>query len=1324
MKFLAAWLLLALLPVLGHADVPNQPPTSERGRALVDIYPASVHDGGPGHFRVQILPDDRLAIANGEGLLLFDGARWRMTPHPERRQPLYELAYTPDGRFYAGFPNDIGFFEPDGRGDYRWVGLSQHLPLEARSFGVVIAVLHDARHNNIVFISTSVAFVLPRDRPEQVSILRPKGAFSSARQVAAEIWLHDSQSGLARIAGLDSPVLEPIAGTSELRATPAGIGLTAGGYLLMLSNGQLHRLRGGALTPVAESQWVTWQTLSPSYFARLRDGNYAIGFRRAPPWIIDADGNVVERYDELADLPGVAPQGFAEDRMGGLWVSQANSVWRIDRGSAVTMFGPAEGVPRTERLKRWRGQLYLTSSDSLSRLVPAAVGQAARFEVVPAESLSKAWAVEEMADRLVVVGNGIFQMKDHSAPLNRVLEFDQLMSFDASRYRRDLAYAGTDQGVFEVDFSDTPPTTHLIPGSPTTINSTFEVDIDTLWLASRADQLWQTSRRAGEWQTPIRRDVDMGLPPGPRTPHVGTAGRIWMATNQGVFVRDPAKDRFIRPSGLPSELTEHAVSSLSEDDDGNLWAQTSAGVGIAWKAGDAWRWDESVLRPLDHSALMLNVKREGDIAWVLRTDGLARIDLSRRAASGHPVLPRVVQIEELRTRSLLSVQPNLPLGVDQRDLRLRFALPALERPDLNQLRTRLSGYEHAWSEWSSRTEREYTNLPDGDFRLELEGRDAFGRVSAAEPLRFTIPAPWWRTSWARIAFVASGLLGLWLVARFGARRRVMLLRGRQRELEAVVVQRTQQLQQSNEQLAEQAERLTEVDRLKTRFFINVGHEFRTPLTLVLGPLDDLLRDARERFSTRAREQLEMANRNARRVLDLIVELLDVNRYEHGQMRLTCVPTDLRLLAQRVLFDHTPLLDRHGHRSVLDVCGEGPWQAAVDPGQIERCLANLIGNAAKYMARGGRIELRLRRSGSDIELAVVDEGRGISAAALPHVYDRFFQAEGSDRASGYGIGLSLVREIVEAHRGRVGVESVLGSGSTFRIVLGALDAGVEFPPSAEAAMPVVNSTVEFDPFDAEFAPRRVRPLVLVVDDHDDLRARVRGLLVDRFEVIEAADGPGAWNSARDQLPDLIVCDVMMPGFDGTELTRRLRADPETSAIAVLLLTAKVGSEHAVAGLNAGADDYLAKPFDASELLARIDALLARAQRLRLRLVRERQAPPAVVVAESADQRWRRRFDELIAQRLDDPALSVEQLAQDMHADRSQLFRKCKELLGLSPSEHLRETRLKRAHDLLQEHVGSISEVAYAVGFDSLSSFTRAFKARYALPPSQVAARKVN
>ena len=365
----------------------------------------------------------------------------------------------------------------------------------------------------------------------------------------------------------------------------------------------------------------------------------------------------------------------------------------------------------------------------------------------------------------------------------------------------------------------------------------------------------------------------------------------------------------------------------------------------------------------------------------------------------------------------------------------------------------------------------------------------------------------------------------------------------------------------------------------------------------------------------------------------------------------------------------------------------------------------------------------------------------------------------------------MHQIIEAHQGRIGVESILGLGSRFQIELAGLTAerGLRVLPESSAEANRVRASAELIrelEADAEEPTPCVR--VLVVDDHDDMRARVRALLEQapyasdactseakrkstgaRFEVVEANDGPSAWLASCESLPDLIVCDVMMPGFDGVELCRRLRANPDTATIPLLLLTAKVGSEHSVAGLYAGADDYLAKPFDASELLARVDALLARGHRLRLRMEREAQsvspglpthrpeqlklgndelgnanahenAPNGhMPTAEShADLRWRERLEAQISAHLSDSEWGIEALSTCMHVDRTHLFRKCKELLGISPSDYLRDARLGRACELLNIGAGNISEIAYAVGFVSLSSFTRAFKARYSIAPSQM------
>ncbi len=1297
----------------------------ERGRPLVEVFNAQEIGGGHINESLIELPDGRIAAANIGGVLLYDGARWRMFDHPDMLGGMRQLALAPDGRLYTGYNGDIGFFADDGSGGLAWHSLRQRVPEADRNFGASIRVHYDATRRGIWFVCSNRLFFLPLGGGE-IEVHATQGSNAFGGLVGDDYWVQETGGGLLRVAGLAPLRLEPVANRATLVEGQYIRAIVPDGdeWKVAMANGRLYRYRAGEFLPWAEALWPMLARSHVFCLLRFDDGRFALGAGEHGPLILDAEGRILDRFDRDDGVPANPTLGMARDRLGGLWLAQERTLTRIDLERGVSVYDQDRGLPAAGAAARWRGELYAASGRGVYRLVAGEGAGGGRFErVLPHMRNVRSIAVLD-EDALLLPGSGVHVVTQDAAGELRdhvVLQAPSVVNLISSRFVPGRVWVLLMNSVARIDRNragELEVTT--LTGLDWPVHTLVEQDAEQLWLADRAGGLWRVS--VSEAHPPQHLGADDGVPSGTIRLYPRRDNSAWFATNLGLRVFNRATSRLEPPIGVPAEVLDRRIFSLLEDHEGNLWVRGDNLTDVALKQGSAYTWDRNSLLAVSDGPTVFGFLREESVVWVMRADGLVRIDLAQRRDLPPTVLPLLVGVEDLGAKQSLRFDalPSLPASV--RSLRVNLALPSTFRAGENRYRSRLSGIDQDWTRWSGESRRDFTNLPDGALRFELEARDAFGRVSVIPVLELGIAAPWWRTTWAYGLYMLAAALALWWSARLGASRRQLSMQARQRELEAEVSQRTEELRQRNAQLAEQAERLSEVDRLKTRFFINVGHEFRTPLTLVLGPIDDLLRDTRERLSLRAREQLEMANRNARRVLDLIVELLDVNRFEHGQMRLTRVPTDLGLLAQRVLTDAAPLLARHGHSSALDVAEGESFLAAIDPPQIERCLSNLIANAAKYMARGGTIELGLRRSGESIELALSDQGRGISAAALPHVFDRFFQAEGADSASGYGIGLALVREIVEAHQGQVEVQSELGVGSTFLLRLPAL------AESQQAAQVVIAPTLTEDDapaaVEATASPgqQRERPLLLVVDDHDDLRARVRGLLQDRFDVIEAADGPSAWNLARDRLPDLIVCDVMMPGFDGTELSRRLRADADTAAIAVLLLTAKVGSEHAVAGLQAGADDYLAKPFDASELLARIDALLARAQRLRQRLARERLAPPAPPAAESGEQRWRRRLDEVIAARLDDPDLSVEQLAEQMHADRSQLYRKCKELLGVSPSDYLRDTRLKRAHELLEERAGNVSEIAYAVGFDSLSSFTRAFRTRYGLPPSHVAARK--
>jgi signal transduction histidine kinase len=398
---------------------------------------------------------------------------------------------------------------------------------------------------------------------------------------------------------------------------------------------------------------------------------------------------------------------------------------------------------------------------------------------------------------------------------------------------------------------------------------------------------------------------------------------------------------------------------------------------------------------------------------------------------------------------------------------------------------------------------------------------------------------------------------------------------------------------------EQLEARLELDRLKSRFFANISHEFRTPLTLLLGPVEDLLSsaDAGEAPTPRQREQLEVVHRNASRLLTLVSSLLDFVRFESGRVQATFVPTDLAELTREVTCEFLTVAAAAG-LALRIACDPVPEPAYVDRAMWEKTLLNLISNAIKFTLEGA-VDVRLRVDGATFELVVEDSGVGIPPESLPHVFERFYRVPDSRgrSAEGSGIGLALVREIALMHGGAVDVESTPGVGSCFRVKIPRGKAHLPADQVRESPPPVRRHTAPVVEAVRGWVGARVdggqpaaaadRPRVLVVDDNADMRAYMTRLLAERYDVEAAGDGFEALAAVRTRRPDLILSDVMMSRLDGIGLVRALRADESTATLPVLLLSARAGEEALLEGLAVGADDYIAKPFSSRELLARVD-----------------------------------------------------------------------------------------------------------------------------------------
>lgn len=593
--------------------------------------------------------------------------------------------------------------------------------------------------------------------------------------------------------------------------------------------------------------------------------------------------------------------------------------------------------------------------------------------------------------------------------------------------------------------------------------------------------------------------------------------------------------------------------------------------------------------------------------------------------------------------------------------------------------------------------------------------------------------PWFLLLCALAAVAAvAALARLW-----AARQRV-----RRERLEQLVEERTATI-------AAQANRLRELDRLKSQLFANVSHELRTPLTLIVGPLADASEGRFGPVGDELGRQLAMAGRNAQRLLGLVDQLLDISRLDAGRLRLRVRSGDLAAFVRQRVEALLPLAERREIDLSLEVAAE-PVRIWMDVEQLEKALDNLLGNALKFTPRGGRVHVSLLAPAGpeNVRIAVRDNGPGIPADQLARVFDRFHQGDATHRWPGAGIGLALARQLIELHGGSITVESAPGEGSCFTLHLRRgrdhfppeiVEEGPPVPriPASGSLVPspdLFREPAPAEPGASEASPDadEDRTTVLVVDDHAEIRAYVRRHLEPDYRVVEAADGLEGLVAARRMVPDLVVSDVMMPGLDGNALFRSLRDDPELELIPVVLLTAKASKESRIQGLRDGVDDYLVKPFDPRELKARVDNLIAARKRLRERLRSAPETLPPLItpprplqVSEiqvlPADEALLARVQSIIEERLDDPELSVEALADQIGCDRSYLLRKLRTLTGETPSGLIRSLRLQRAEQLLRAGAGSVSEIAYAVGFKSVAHFSNAFFERTRERPSAFAAR---
>lgn len=854
-------------------------------------------------------------------------------------------------------------------------------------------------------------------------------------------------------------------------------------------------------------------------------------------------------------------------------------------------------------------------------------------------------------------------------------------------------------------------------------------------------------------------------------------GSIWIATHGGgIAVLEPSSGKFTIYSTTNSKLPNDKVQSLMEDSRGNIWAGTFGG-GLAIINKNTGQFNVlSEKDGLENNAIYKIMEDQQGLIWISTNKGISSIDITTKKINNYnyhngvqnnnfaheagirlstgelyfgglegfnyfnPLhfrknnnIPSVLITDfRISNRSVtpsedgpinehISVAKKINLNYKQ-NFALSFVGLNFTSPEQNQYAYKLEGFDKDWNYVGNSTSVSYTNLDPGEyvFRVKASNNDGVWNNEGTS-IEISVHPPFWRTSYAYILY-GSVFIALLLYLRYRSLRNI------KKKFAA------KQIKIRAEQERKEAERIHELDLLKIKFLTNLSHEFRTPISLILGPADKLISRQKNESSS---GELNMIRRNAKRLLNLVNQLLDFRKMEEQELKLQVSEGELVSFIKELYDSFKDLSDRKKIEFVFETHIDKLY-TRFDHDKIERILFNLLSNAFKFTLEGGKISVELDRMANKSDLSktwisikVSDTGIGIPEDKKQKIFENFFQNTTSTSIinHGSGIGLSITKEFVKMHDGIIEVESEPGKGSTFCICLPFTPIETTEIETAEITEKIIQrtepDTETESPEDRSVSDNAVNslnintetPSILLVEDNEDFRFYLKDNLRLHYNVIEASDGKDGWQKVLAHHPQLIVSDISMPNMDGIQLTKKIKSDKRTGHIPVVLLTALSGEKNQANGLETGANDYITKPFNFEILNAKIKNLLALNSALKNTYTRQIKVLAPEVKIESDDQKLLKNIMLYLEENLTNSQLSVEELSRHVGMSRSTLYNKVFELTGQTPVEFIRSVKLDKAAVLLEKSDMNIAQIAYTVGFSTPNYFAKSFKAKFNMLPSE-------
>ena len=800
-----------------------------------------------------------------------------------------------------------------------------------------------------------------------------------------------------------------------------------------------------------------------------------------------------------------------------------------------------------------------------------------------------------------------------------------------------------------------------------------------------------------------------------------SSDRLWIATRKGLNMFDKTTGgfkRFTKTDGLPSNV----IVSILEDERGNLWLGTTNGLSrfnVTAKTFTNFNVEDG----LQGNQFWIHAcfkSRSGELFFG-GNNGFNAFYPGRIDQLANPNIPALMITNVVIRNNPLKksvyaytfARDTIRLSAQQNQISFEFSALDFTRPEKNQYAYWLEGFDTGWIYAGTRRYANYTNLAPGHYTFHVKGTNNDGVWSeSGAAFSFFIPTPWWKTVWAYLSYVLAGLALI-----YGINAYIFSMVRVKHDLK---IERMEK------------EKVKEINQFKLQFFTDIAHEFKTPLTLIQAPLDEILCNVHK--AGPFEEEFRLMHRNVKYLLRLVHQLLFFRKAEQGRMTLEISKGDLIQFTTEIheLFEETA---RKHHIAYEFEHDEEKIEGWFDWEKIEEILVNLIDNAFKYTPDRGRITIRVDKKSApgnndgQTVLTVEDTGVGIAPDQIGHVFERFYHGGDGHHQNfaSSGLGLALTQKLVRLHHGEIQVRSEEGKGACFIVTLPlgrdhfSEDEIIEDMAQTSHLHQLLKLDAEeavSDEKGLECADSQSpeKPLILVVEDNAELRAYMKKTLNRNYTVAEAADGQEGLEKARSLLPNLIISDVIMPYVDGIELCQSLKNDLSTSHIPIILLTARNEIETKIQGIETGADDYIEKPFHFRFLDARIKNILESRQALRSQYRKELLLEPKEMIATSEDEKLLVRIRDYVEEHLEDPELNVKHVSSDIGLSRTMLFVKLKELTGMSPQEFIRTLRLGRAAQLLTKTDSTVSEIAYQSGFKYPKYFSTAFQKQYGMTPS--------